>query len=137
MSTVRKISWFWAWQDVNEEEWLDEMSAQGLHLQRVNFPCFYYFEEGEPSTYVTGWTLSLPRGEIWTNICRFLRMRVGSMWDSSSTAGSISVKLLSLGEKAEIYSDVESKIAKYNRLIMFLVPFVPLLIFSIDYCLGD
>ena len=64
MSNVRKIHWFWAWQDVTEEEWLDDMSAQGLRLQRVTFPCFYYFEEGEPSTYVHRWTLRLPGGEI-------------------------------------------------------------------------
>ena len=40
-------------------------------------------------------------------------------------------KAVAPGETAEIYSDADSKIAKYNRLMLFLVPFVPLLAFSL------
>lgn len=35
------------------------------------------------------------------------------------------------GEMMDIYSDAESKIGKYNRLLLFLVPFIPLLFFSL------
>lgn len=52
MSTVRKIRWFWSWNDQEEEKWLRDMSAQGLHLKAVENPCFYIFEQGEPQNYV-------------------------------------------------------------------------------------
>jgi len=130
MSTVRKIRWFWAWQDVNEEEWLDEMSAQGLHLRRVNFPCFYHFEEGEPSSYVYRLDFKSSRR---SDMDEYLQIFEDAGWEHVGqffNGWRYFRKAVVPGEKAEIYSDAESKIAKYNRLILFLVPFVPLLIFS-------
>ncbi len=52
MKTVRKIRWFWSWNDVEEETWLRDMSAQGLHLKDIENPCIYIFEQGEPVNYV-------------------------------------------------------------------------------------
>lgn len=49
---VRKFRWFWAWQDQQEEAWLEEMSQQGLHLKSVGILALYYFESGCQQDYV-------------------------------------------------------------------------------------
>ena len=46
--TVRK--WFWVWDFDKEEQWLNEMAAQGLALVGVGF-CKYEFEACEPGEY--------------------------------------------------------------------------------------
>ena len=120
-----------AWQDGNEEEWLDEMSAKGLHLQQVKFPCFYYFEEGEPSAYVHRLDFKSSSKE---DMGEYLQIFADAGWEHVGqffNGWQYFRKQNQLGEETEIYSDVESKIAKYNRLIMFLVPFVPLILFSL------
>ena len=130
MSTTRKIRWFWAWQDGKEEEWLDEMSAEGLHLQRVNFPCYYHFEEGEPSTYVYRLDFKSSSKE---DMDEYVQLFADAGWEHVGqffNGWQYFRKAVAPGEEAEIYSDVESKIAKYRRLMIFLAPFVPLLIFS-------
>ena len=51
-NTIVKHKWFWAWQDDKEEEWLSDMSKQGLHLSKPGFFGRYEFEQGEPRNYV-------------------------------------------------------------------------------------
>ena len=46
--TVTK--WFWVWQFEKEEEWLNEMAANGWVLESVGF-CRYTFVRCEPGTY--------------------------------------------------------------------------------------
>ena len=46
--TVRK--WFWVWDFDREEQWLNDMAAQGLALVDVGF-CRYVFEECLPGEY--------------------------------------------------------------------------------------
>ena len=43
---------FWAWQDEEEEKWLDEQSRAGWHLREV-IPFSYTFTRGEESTPYT------------------------------------------------------------------------------------
>lgn len=113
MNTMRKIRWFWSWNDEKEEQWLREMSAQGWHLKEVENPFFYIFEEGNPAEFVyrldflatrideseyqqifedAGWAyLGVKRG--W----RYFRQK--------ATADSL----------PEIYTDNESKVKKIQR----------------------
>jgi hypothetical protein len=131
MNTIRKSRIFLPWQDEDEEEWLNEMAAKGLHLQRVNFPCFYYFIEGEPSTYVYRLDFkSSPK----TDMNEYLQLFADAGWEHVGqffNGWQYFRKAVAPGETAEIYSDAESKMAKYNRLMLFLVPFVPSLTFSL------
>lgn len=131
MNTVRKSRIFLAWQDDREEAWLNEMAAQGLHLQRVVFPCFYHFVEDEPSSYVYRLDFkSSPK----TDMDDYLQLFADAGWEHVGqffNGWQYFRKAIAPGETAEIYSDAESKIAKYNRLMMFLVPFVPMLFFSL------
>ena len=46
--TVRK--WFWVWDFDKEEQWLNEMAAQGLVLVDVGW-CKYVFEDSVPGEY--------------------------------------------------------------------------------------
>ena len=48
-NTVRKIKWFFPWQDEQEEAWLRSMSQRGWHLASVALPCTYRFRAGEPT----------------------------------------------------------------------------------------
>ena len=50
--TERKMvrKWFWAWEFDKEEQWLNDMAAQGLALVDVGF-CRYEFEECPPGEY--------------------------------------------------------------------------------------
>ena len=45
---IHKIYWIWDFEE--EEKWLNEMAAKGLHLTDVGL-CRYVFEEGEPGAY--------------------------------------------------------------------------------------
>ena len=131
MNTVRKARLFFAWQDDEEEIWLNEMAAKGMHLQRVTFPCFYYFEEGEPSAYV--YRLDFKTSPK-TDMDDYLQIFADAGWEHVGqffNGWQYFRKAVVPGETAEIYSDAESKITKYNRLMLFLVPFVPLLAFSL------
>ena len=42
--------WFWVWQFEKEEEWLNEMAANGWVLESVGF-CRYTFVRCEPGEY--------------------------------------------------------------------------------------
>jgi len=48
---IPKTKWFWPWQDQEQEAWLEEMSKQGLHFQKVNHFGKYIFEQGAPDHY--------------------------------------------------------------------------------------
>ena len=49
---MRKFKWFWAWQDEDEETWLQEMSNEGWHFSGIGFPTIYSFKAGEARDYV-------------------------------------------------------------------------------------
>lgn len=45
---IRK--WFWAWEFDKEEQWLNDMAAQGKALVSTHFPT-YEFEDSQPGEY--------------------------------------------------------------------------------------
>ena len=122
----RKFRWFWAWQDDREEEWLAAMSREGWHLSELGFPGVYSFRKGEPKPYVyrldfqtsrmkdRGVYLQLFRDAGWEHI--------GSM-----SAWEYFRKEAKPGEQPEIFTDPESKILKYQRVLAVLVIFLPVL----------
>jgi hypothetical protein len=127
MNTVRKFRLFWAWQDEQEEQWLRQMSAQGLHMQRVVFPGFYDFAEGEPTDYV--YCLDF-KSSTQKDMQDYLQIFRDAGWDYLGRFSNWQYfrKAFQPGEAMDIYSDVDSKIEKYRRLIAFLTAFLPLII---------
>jgi len=130
MSSLRKFRIFMAWQDEKEEDWLNEMSAKGFLLHKVVFPGFYHFETGEPASYTYRLDFkTYPQKDM----DQYLQLFADAGWEHVGqffNGWQYFRKAVIPGEEAEIYSDAESKIAKYHRLMLFLTPFVPLLFFS-------
>jgi hypothetical protein len=116
---MRKFKWFWAWQDEAEEEWLREMSNNGWHLARIGFPTVYTFEAGEPRDFV-----------YRLDYRSYYKMDKGDYLQLFSDAGWEKVEEMAgwhyfrqaarAGDDLEIYSDSDSKIGKYQRLLVFL-----------------
>ncbi|MES2760096.1 MAG: DUF2812 domain-containing protein [Pseudomonadota bacterium] len=51
-ASVTKFKFFWADQDVEQEQWLRRMALQGLHLKKLGMLPFWTFEKGEPADIV-------------------------------------------------------------------------------------
>lgn len=125
--TINKFRWFWAWQDEAEEDWLGEMSAQGYHLQTSHGLGFYTFTCGEPADYtyrLDYLAASKQEAEVYYQLFgdagwEFIGAMAGWQYFRIPTPP---------GEEPEIYSDPQSKVRKYERLMGSLVIFIPIFI---------
>jgi len=124
---VAKTKWFWAWQDEKEETWLTEMAHQGLHLDDVPFPGRYQFKSGEPADYV----YRLDYQSLKTKDKEsYLQLFADAGWENVGEMGGwvyFRYKVTN-GEAPEIFSDLESKIGKYQRVMIYLVIFLPIML---------
>lgn len=121
--TITKFKWFWAWQDDKEEEWLAEMAAQGLHLDGFDFPTLYRFRLGESAEYV--YRLDYP-GVSKKERESYLQLFADSGWEH---AGEMSGWMyfrreVKPGDPTEIFTDIDSKVQKYSRVMMFVIIFL-------------
>ena len=119
IKTLRKFKWFWAWQDEAEENWLREMSNQGWHLSQIVFPTIYQFNAGDAQGYV----YRLDYRSHWKMEKEdYLQLFQDAGWEylQEMAGWHYFRKLARPGEQMEIYSDAESKIEKYQRLLAFL-----------------
>jgi len=124
---VTKTKWFWAWQDEKEEIWLTEMAHQGLHLDNVPFPGRYQFKSGEPADYV--YRLDYQSLKTKDKVS-YLQLFADAGWENVGEMGGwmyFRYKVTN-GEAPEIYSDRESKIGKYQRVMLYLIIFLPIMI---------
>jgi len=123
-NTIRKIKWFWPWQDENEEAWLRSMSQKGWHLFSVGLPCIYRFRAGEPRDYVYRLDYQTFRKKDKQEYQQLFRDAGWEYVDEGSGWQQYFRKEAREGEAPEIFTDVESKVAKYKRLLAFLAFFV-------------
>jgi hypothetical protein len=130
-ATVRKFKVFPAWQDDKEEAWLGKMAQQGLHLTQPLFPCLYTFTRGAPADvayrldYVP--RMSGDEFEVYLQVFR------DAGWEHLGQMAGWQYfrKPVHAGEPSEIYTDAESKIRKYRRLLGYLIVIVmPFLIIT-------
>ena len=124
---VTKTKWFWAWQDEKEEAWLTEMARQGLHLDDVPFPGRYQFKSGEPADYV--YRLDYQSLKTKDKVS-YLQLFADAGWENVGEMGGwvyFRYKVTK-GENPEIFSDQESKIGKYHRVMLYLVIFLPIML---------
>lgn len=124
-STMKKFKVFWAWQDEQEEAWLREMSLQGWHLRELNFPTVYTFERGAPQdlTYRMDFITSSTKREEYFQLFRDAGwLHLGQMggWQYFRKPSAD-------GSAPEIYTDAESKMQKYGRLLTILIVFLPIM----------
>jgi len=123
-TTITKAKWFWAWQDDKEEAWLRSMAQQGWHLSRPGLFGQYTFSVGEPRemVYRLDFIQSNKRTDDYFQLFR------DAGWEYVGEMGGWQYwrKEVKAGAAPEIFTDVESKIQKYQRLLGFLaIVFVP------------
>ena len=126
MTTISKFRWFWAWDDEKEETWLGEMARQGWHLQVVRPVGNYTFEAGEPRDVAY-------RLDFFTdhkNKESYLQLFQDAGWEHVGEYGSWQYfrKPVLEGEPPEIFTDNESKIKKYQRVMVLLAVLLPIYI---------
>ncbi len=116
--TIHKFRWFWAWQDEKEESWLGTMSQQGYHLVSVKPFGNYSFKLGEKTDYVYRLDYQTNRKERQN----YLQLFQDAGWEhiSEMSGWHYFRKQANAGESPEIYTDIESKAAKYKRLVAYL-----------------
>lgn len=127
MSTIQKFKWFWAWQDEKEEAWLAEMAQQGYHLESIKLPGQYTFQQGEPGEYVYRLDFQTVKAKERDS---YLQLFADAGWEYIGDMGGWIYfrHAVNGSEIPEIYSDLESKMGKYQRLIAYLVIFLPIMI---------
>lgn len=122
-----KNKWFWAWNDEKEEAWLSEMAAQGLHLENVTLPGRYHFKKGEPANYI----YRLDYQSLKTkDKDSYLQLFSDAGWENVGEMGGWMYfrYLVKNGIAPEIYSDLDSKIGKYQRVMTFLAILLPMMV---------
>ena len=125
-NTVIKRKWFWAWNDDKEEAWLSEMSREGLHLKNVSL-CSYEFIQGEPSNYVYRLDFRALNSKDKES---YLQLFEDAGWEHIGDMSSWVYFRIKAepGEAPEIFSDAESKMGKYQRVMAILIVFLPIMI---------
>jgi hypothetical protein len=123
--TITKFKWFWAWQDEKEEAWLAEMAAQGFHLDGFDFPTLYRFQQGEPAEFV--YRLDYP-GVARKDRESYLQLFKDAGWEHVGDMGGWVYfrRQVQPGDPTEIFTDVESKVQKYYRVMLFLIILMPI-----------
>jgi hypothetical protein len=118
-TTVTKFRWFWAWQDEAEENWLAKMSQRGYHLSSVGVPGFYTFSVADPRNYVYRLDYQMFRKK---DKAEYLQLFQDAGWEhiGEMSAWQYFRKEAQPTETAEIFTDVESKIAKYKRVLTYM-----------------
>ncbi|MEI6614256.1 MAG: DUF2812 domain-containing protein [Chrysiogenales bacterium] len=124
---MTKFKWFWAWDDEKEEKWLEALSQNGWHLENPGLPCVYHFVKGEPREY--SYRLDFRTGSF-KSLHEYLQICRDAGWEM---VGRMSTwyyfrKECRGNEKPEFFSDKDSKVQKYRRLLLFLVIFLPIMI---------
>ncbi|NIM94972.1 MAG: DUF2812 domain-containing protein [Anaerolineales bacterium] len=127
---LRKFKWFWAWQDDKEEAWLRQMAQEGWHLISM-FPTTYTFSSGEPHDDVYRLDYFNLKTEEFEE---YVQIFNDGGWEyvCSGSGWHYFRRPLESGVSLEIYTDAESKVQKYQRLLGYLVLFLPIwvIIFS-------
>lgn len=115
-----KYKIFFAWDYEKEEKWLNEMSEKGLQLVHAGI-CKYIFEENSKDRFVYRLELlnNLPSHFESISYIRFLK-ETGVEYMGSLHRWVYFRKNITNGE-FELYSDIDSKIKHYNRIILLLL----------------
>ncbi len=125
-ATVTKFKFFWADQDLEQEQWLREMAGQGLHLVRVSVVA-WTFAKGEPADIVYRLDYSSKGRDSDYN-----RLFEDAGWECATTTMGWHYwrKPVVNGSAPEIFTDSASKIARFQQVLgLLIVLSVPTLLF--------
>ncbi|MGM9662128.1 MAG: DUF2812 domain-containing protein [Oscillospiraceae bacterium] len=118
---IHKVYWLWQFED--EEQWLNEMSAKGLHLTDVGL-FRYVFEEGTPGAY----QYRLEMLDHWPNHPESRKYIAFLEETGAEHVGSLKnwVYFRKRGEDGpfDLYSDIDSRIRHLQRIAALLATLV-------------
>ncbi len=127
--TIKRTKLYLPWQDEKEEAWLEEMSSEGWHLKSVHLPCVYTFDKGQPRRY----TYRLDYMPLYQKekIQEYQQIFTDAGWEYLGEMANWRYwRTLSSDNKAsEIFTDRESKIRKYQRLLGYMAFILFFLVF--------
>jgi hypothetical protein len=103
------------------------MAAAGLHLKQVSLPGIYHFRRGDPANIIYRLDYQTLKKKDRRS---YLQLFHDAGWEhvGNMSGWEYFRKKVHSGEHPEIYSDVDSKIKKYHRIMTYLVIFLPILI---------
>ncbi len=112
----KKIIWklFFVWDFEKEEQWLNEMAAQGWALCGVGF-CRYEFERREPDAYI----IRMQMGKNGSDYISFME-ETGAEYVGRMVNWLYFRKDASLGP-FDLFSDIDSRIAHLKRIGFMLM----------------
>jgi hypothetical protein len=125
---LKRFNWFWPWQDEKEEAWLEKMSQDGWHLKSVSLPCVYTFGKGDPRRYTYRLDyMPTEKGKFQ----EYLQIFRDAGWEYLGELSNWRYwrKLDVAGETSEIFTDTESILRKYRRLLGYMGFFLALMVF--------
>ena len=113
MSKVRVFKFFWADQDVAQEQWLRAMAKQGLHLKSLNALCVWTFEKGEPADMA--YRVDFPS----SNDKHFDQLLEDAGWEKAAVLLGWHYwrKPVEAGVEPEIFTDSASKTQKFKTVL--------------------
>ena len=126
--TIKRVRWFWPWQDAKEEAWLGSMAQEGWLLKSVGLPCVYRFERSQPAAYTYRLDY-MPADKAKWDEYRQIFQDAGWEYVGEMSNWRYWRKQVVEGEVAEIFTDRESKLRKYQRLLTYMAFFLVLMIF--------
>jgi hypothetical protein len=120
----RVVKVIFAWEDEKEEKWLEEMATQGWRLQSV-LPYVYYFHRGEPSNSVYRLDYKNTFDKDYTEYTNIYKE---SGWELVAIMGNWHYYRIDPqnDQQPEIFNSSRTKSQKYRRLLVGLVPFLPI-----------
>lgn len=127
---MRKFKLFMAWEFEEEEKWLAEMEAQGLHFKKYRL-FWYEFEKGEPNRYQYRLEMlpNLPAHPESRRYIEFMEEMGVEMVDSYLRWVYFRKKWDD--EPFEIYSDADNRIRHLRGIVALLVPVLLILLANI------
>jgi hypothetical protein len=116
---VKKFRIFFAWQDNKEAEWLREMAQSGLHFEQYFF-FIYTFRRGKPQDIVYQLDFFF---DTKTDKNEYLQFFADDGWElvSEFSGWHYFRKPFRDGENTRIYTDKDSLIQKYRKILLFLI----------------
>ncbi|MHC0037615.1 DUF2812 domain-containing protein [Pseudoneobacillus sp. C159] len=112
------FKFFLAWQDSNEEVWLNEMARKGWALKTYKY--LYHFEKMEPTNYIYKLDYKANRDE---DLDEYKMIFEEAGWEYVTRYGDWHYfRTVAEGETApEIYTENEYQIEKYKGLLQQLI----------------
>jgi hypothetical protein len=108
---------YWGWNDDKEERWLSRMARAGWHLTAPR-GVYYRFEKGDPADMIYRLDYQRP-GKSGRQ--EYLNLFKDAGWEHAGEFGNWHYFRTAVGDGPvpEIHTDLESRIAKYRRLLGF------------------